>query len=129
MNKRINISSETDWERKVGYSRVVKTGNQIFVAGTTAVDEKGNIIGIGDVYKQTEYVILKIEKFLNKAGATLENVVRTRMFVVNIEDWEEIAKAHNKFFKNIKPVATMIEVNGLINSDLLIEMEIDAIIT
>jgi enamine deaminase RidA (YjgF/YER057c/UK114 family) len=128
MTKRINISSGTKWEESVGYSRVVKVGNQVFVTGTTSVDEDGNIVGVGDVYKQTEYIISKIEKYLNEAGAKLENVVRTRMFVVNIADWKEIGKVHHKFFKNIKPATTMVEVNGLIEPDLLIEIEADAVI-
>ncbi len=128
MTKRINISSDTKWEEIVGYSRVVKVGNQIFVTGTTAIDDNGNIIGIGDVYKQTKFIISKIEKYLNEAGAKLNDIVRTRMFVVNIEDWKEIGKAHNQFFKNIKPATTMVEVNNLIDSNLLIEIEADAII-
>jgi enamine deaminase RidA (YjgF/YER057c/UK114 family) len=128
MTKRINISSGTKWEESVGYSRVVKVGNQVFVTGTTSVDEDGNIVGVGDVDKQTEYIISKIEKFLNEAGAKLEDVVRTRMFVVNIADWKEIGKVHHKFFKNIKPATTMVEVNGLIEPDLLIEIEADAVI-
>jgi len=128
MTKRINISSGTKWEESVGYSRVVKVGNQVFVTGTTSVDEDGNIVGVGDVYKQTEYIISKIEKYLNEAGAKLEDVVRTRMFVVNIADWKEIGKVHHKFFKNIKPATTMVEVNGLIEPDLLIEIEADAVI-
>ena len=128
MTKRINISSGTKWEEAVGYSRVVKVGNQVFVTGTTSVDEDGNIIGVGDVYQQTKYIISKIEKYLNKAGANLKDVVRTRMFVVNIADWQEVGKAHNEFFKNIKPATTMVEVNSLIDPDLLIEIEADAII-
>ena len=128
MTKRINISSGTKWEESVGYSRVVKVGNQVFVTGTTSVDEDGNIVGVGDVDKQTEYIISKIEKFLNEAGAKLADVVRTRMFVVNIADWKEIGKVHHKFFKNIKPATTMVEVNGLIEPDLLIEIEADAVI-
>ena len=128
MTKRINISSGTKWEEVVGYSRVVKVGNQVFVTGTTSVDEDGNIIGVGDVYQQTKYIISKIEKYLNKAGANLEDIVRTRMFVVNIADWQEVGKAHNEFFKNIKPATTMVEVNNLIEPDLLIEIEADAII-
>ena len=129
MTKRINISSGTKWEKAVGYSRAVKVGNQVFVTGTTSVDENGNIIGIGDVYKQTKFIISKIEKYLNKAGAKLEDVVRTRMFVVNITDWKEIGNAHYEFFKDIKPATTMVEVNGLIEPDLLIEIEADAVIT
>ncbi len=128
MKKRVNISSGSKWEKLVGYSRIVKVGNQVFVTGTTAVDDNGNIVGIGDVYKQTKFILSKIEKYLNEAGAKLSDIVRTRMFVVNITDWQEVGQAHNEFFSNIKPATTMVEVSSLIESDLLIEIEADAII-
>ncbi len=128
MKKRVNISSGSKWEKIVGYSRIVKVGNQVFVTGTTAVDDNGNIVGIGDVYKQTKFILSKIEKYLNEAGAKLSDIVRTRMFVVNITDWQEVGQAHNEFFSNIKPATTMVEVSSLIESDLLIEIEADAII-
>ena len=127
MNTRINISSGAPWEDKVGYSRVVKKGNNVFVTGTVAVDENGNVIG-SDVYEQTKFILLKIKEYLEKAGASMEDVVRTRMFVMNIDDWEQIGKAHSEFFKDIKPATTMVEVSRLIGKDLLIEIEADVII-
>ena len=127
MNKRINISSGTTWEDIVGYSRAVRIGNVIEVAGTTAVDEKGEVIG-RDAAGQTKFILSKIEKALTTAGATLNDVVRTRMFVTNIADWEAIGRMHGLYFKDIKPVATMVEVKSLISPDLLVEVEVTAIL-
>lgn len=124
---RKKISSGSLWEDIVGYSRAIRVGNIIEVAGTTAMDGD-ELIGKGDIYKQTVYVFKKIETALIKAGATLVDVVRTRMFVTDISQWEAVGKAHGEFFKNIKPVATMVEVSRLINDDLLIEIEVTAII-
>lgn len=129
MNNRLNISSGAKWEDIVGYSRAVRVGNIIEVAGTTAVDEEGNIIGLNDPYEQTKYIIQKIEKALKSAGASLKDVIRTRMFVTDISKWEEIGRAHGEFFREIKPAASMIEVKGLIGAELLIEMEMTAIIS
>ena len=129
MNNRLNISSGAKWEDIVGYSRAVRVGNIIEVAGTTAVNEEGNIIGLNDPYEQTKYIIQKIEKALKSAGASLKDVVRTRMFVTDISKWEEIGRAHGEFFREIKPAASMIEVKGLIDPELLIEMEMTAIIS
>ena len=98
MDKRLNISSHTKWEEIVGYSRAVRIGNMIEVAGTTAVDENGQVVGPGDVAKQTEFILMKIEKALISAGATLKDVIKTRMFVTNIADWEKIGKVHGSFF-------------------------------
>jgi enamine deaminase RidA (YjgF/YER057c/UK114 family) len=123
------ISSGAPWEQTVGYSRAVKVGSFIAVAGTTAVDEQGTVIGQGDAYRQTVFIIEKIQQALHEAGATLMDVVRTRMFVTNIDDWEAIGKAHGAFFRDIRPAATMVEVSRLINPDLLIEMEVDAIVS
>ena len=129
MNERINISSGAKWEDIVGYSRAVKVGNIIEVAGTTAVDERGEIVGINDPYEQTRYALAKIEKALQAAGASMKDVVRTRMFVTDISKWEEIGRAHGEFFREIKPAASMIEVKGLISPELLVEIEVMAIIS
>ncbi|MEX2603159.1 MAG: RidA family protein [Gracilimonas sp.] len=122
------ISSGTEWENKVAYSRAVKTGNHIFVSGTTAVDERGQIVGKGDVYLQTRQCILNIEKALKKADASLEDVVRTRTFITNMDEWEAFGKAHQEFFNGINPAATLVEVSRLIDPDLLVEIEVDAVI-
>jgi enamine deaminase RidA (YjgF/YER057c/UK114 family) len=128
MSKRVNISSGAKWEDIVGYSRAVRVGNVIEVAGTTAVDEAGNVIGKDDPYEQMRFALRKIEKALNQAGATLEDVVRTRMFVTDISRWEEVGRAHGEFFREIKPAATMVEVKALINPELLVEIEATAFI-
>ena len=126
MNRK-NISSNTIWEDKVGYSRAVRMGNIIEVSGTTATDGD-DVVGKGNMYEQTKFIFLKIEKALLEAGASLKNVVRTRMYVTNIAKWEEASKAHHEFFKDIKPAATLVEVNALISPDLLIEIEVTAIL-
>jgi enamine deaminase RidA (YjgF/YER057c/UK114 family) len=125
---RKNISSGSPWENIVGYSRAVRIGNIIEVAGTTAMDGD-TLIGKGDVYTQTIYIFQKIEKALHEAGATMSDVVRTRMFVTDISQWEMVGKAHGEFFKTIKPVATMVEVKSLIDKELLIEIEVSAILS
>jgi enamine deaminase RidA (YjgF/YER057c/UK114 family) len=122
------ISSGSPWEDAVGYSRAVKVGNIIEVAGTTAMDGD-KLVGKDDVYAQTVYIFKKIEKALQQAGATLTDVVRTRMYVTDITEWEQVGKAHGEFFKIIKPASSMIEVSRLINDELLIEIEVTAIIT
>ena len=123
MDKRLNISSGTKWEEQVGYSRAVRVGNVIEVAGTTAVDEHGQTVGLDDAAAQTRYILAKIEKALAAAGASLKDVVRTRMFVTDITRWEEIGRVHGEFFKDIRPVTSMLEVSSLIDSDLLVEIE------
>jgi len=124
---RRNFSSGSPWEDIVGYSRAVRIGNIIEVAGTTAMD--GDVlVGKGDVYAQTVFIFKKIEKALQEAGAGLTDVVRTRMFITDISKWEDAGKAHGEFFKKIKPVATMVQVSNLINADLLIEIEVTAIL-
>lgn len=128
MTKRLNISSGAKWEDIVGYSRAVRAGNTVEVAGTTAVDENGETVGLNNPYEQTKFILTKIEKALIQAGASMKDVVRTRMFVTDISEWEEIGRAHGEFFREIKPAASMIEVKGLIGSDLLVEIEVTAIV-
>jgi len=126
--QRTNYSSGAKWEDIVGYSRAVKIGNTIEVTGTVAVDDNSNLIGGNSAYEQTKFIIQKIETVLQKAGASLKDVVRTRMFVTDISRWEEYGKAHGEFFKNIKPCTTMVEVSKLISPEYLIEIEATAII-
>lgn len=127
MPNRQRVSSGVQWEDIVAYSRAVKVGNIIEVAGTTAVDETGQFVGEGDPYEQTIYIIRKAEKALNELGSDLNDVVRTRIFVKNIEDWEEIGKAHGDCFRGIYPVTTLVEVSKLIDERLLVEMEFSAV--
>ena len=127
-SNRMNISSGSPWESLVGYSRAVRVGNSIHVAGTTAVDDEGKVIGVNDVAKQTRFVLEKISLALKEAGASLSDVVRTRMYVTNIDEWEKIGRIHGQFFSEIRPAATMVEVSRLIDSDLLIEIEVEAIL-
>ncbi|HEY2980153.1 MAG TPA: RidA family protein, partial [Anaerolineales bacterium] len=110
MSKRLNISSGVKWEDIIGYSRAVRIGNVVEVSGTTAVDEDGNLVGSDDAYEQAKFVLGKIEKALISAGATLQDVVRTRMFVTDIDFWEEVGRAHGEVFKTIKPASTLVEV-------------------
>jgi enamine deaminase RidA (YjgF/YER057c/UK114 family) len=125
---RTNYSSGAKWEDIVGYSRAVKIGNIIEVTGTVAVDENNKLVGGDDAYEQTKFIIQKIENVLQRAGASLKDVVRTRMFVTDISRWEEYGRAHGEFFKNIKPCTTMVEVSKLISPEYLIEIEATAIL-
>src|SRR6478609_11729629 len=126
MSDRINFSSGAKWEDIVGYSRAVQVGNQLEISGTVATDENGTV-GPGDFYLQTKFVIQKVEKVLARAGFSLKDVVRTRMFVTDISQWEEIGKAHGEFFKDIKPATSMVEVSALIDPEFLIEIEVTAV--
>jgi enamine deaminase RidA (YjgF/YER057c/UK114 family) len=128
MSNRLNVSSGVTWEDIIGYSRAVRVGNVIEVAGTTALDEAGNLVGVNDPYEQTRYIITKIEKALMTAGATLQDIVRTRIFTTNISRWEEIGRAHGEFFRDIKPASTMVEVQSLINPAMLVEIEATVIL-
>jgi enamine deaminase RidA (YjgF/YER057c/UK114 family) len=127
-SNRLNISSNTPWEDIVGYSRAVKIDNHVFVSGTTATDNDGNIVGINDPYAQTIKCIGNIESALKKANANLSDIVRIRIYVLNIDDWEKIGKGLSEYFLKIKPAATMVEVNRLIMPDILVEIEADAFI-
>ena len=128
MSKRQNISSGAQWEDIVGYSRAVRIGKLVEVAGTTAVDEHGQVVGGNDPAAQTRFILQKIEKALHQAGATLDDVIRTRVFVTDISRWEAIGRAHGEFFRTIKPAASMIEVKALISPELLVEIEVTAVI-
>lgn len=126
--ERTNYSSGAKWEDIVGYSRAVKVGNIIEVTGTVAVDDNTQLVGGNSAYEQTKFILQKIENILHKAGASMKDVVRTRMYVTDISRWEEYGKAHGEFFSSIKPCTSMIEVKGLISKEYLIEIEATAII-
>lgn len=127
MLERTLISSGTVWEKKYGYSRAVRVGNQVWVAGTTAVDDSGAVVGAGSPGDQARFIFQKIERALIQAGATLKDVVRVRTFITDISRWEEVARAQGDMFGEIRPAATLVQVSAFISPDLLVEIEVDAI--
>jgi enamine deaminase RidA (YjgF/YER057c/UK114 family) len=129
MDERQRISSGAPWEAIAGYSRAIRVGPSVYVAGTTAADENGEVIGKDDPFRQAIVILKKIETALQEAGATLQDVVRTRMYVTNMDNWPEIARAHGQFFAEVRPAATLVEVSRLITADFLVEVEVDAIVS
>ncbi len=125
---RTRVSSGSIWEGRVGFSRAIRAGNWVCVSGTTATDADGNVVGVGDPHAQTVAIIEKIERALREVGATLADVVRTRIYVVNVNDWEAVGAAHARFFGDVRPANTLIEVSRLVGAGYLVEIEADALI-
>lgn len=126
--ERLNIETNTPWEGIVGYARAVRLGQFVYVSGTTATNAKGELVSVGDAYGQTIQILTNIEAALRRAGARLEDVVRTRIYVTNIDDWEAIGRAHGEFFRDIRPASTMVEVRRLVSAEMLVEIDADAVI-
>ena len=129
MTDRTLVSTGTPWESSVAYSRAVRVGDHVFVSGTTASDEQGNTVGVGDAAEQARFILRRIAASLREAGTELAHVVRTRMFVTDIDRWKEIGDVHSEFFADIRPAATLVEVSRLINPDHLIEIEVEAVVS
>lgn len=127
--KRINVSSGAPWETTVGYSRAVRVGSNVWVAGTVAIDEDGKPVGEGDAYEQARYILLKIGRALKQAGASLDDVVRTRMYITHLRDQTAVGRAHHEVFNSVRPAATMVQISGLVDPRLLVEIEVEAFIT
>jgi enamine deaminase RidA (YjgF/YER057c/UK114 family) len=126
--QRVNYASGAQWEEIVGYSRAVRIGNLVEVTGTVAVDEHNQVVGINNAYEQTKYILQKIEKVLERAGASMKDVIRTRIYVTDISRWEEYGRAHGEYFRKIKPCTTMVEIKGLISPEYLVEIEATALL-
>jgi len=127
MHRRYNVSSGTSWERVVGYSRAVRAGSFVYVSGTTATDEEGNVVAFDDAYTQTVQALRNVEAALRRAEARLKDVVRTRIYVTDIENWEEVGRAHSEFFGGMRPATSIVEVRRLISPEMLVEIEADAV--
>jgi len=126
--ERRNISTDTPWEPRIGYSRAVRVGSRVLVSGTTATNDRGDVVGIGNPYTQTIQALKNVERALGEAGAKMTDVVRTRIYVTNLDHWEQVGRAHGKFFADIRPASTMLEVRRMVSEDMLVEIEAEAVV-